>query len=408
MSANHEQGISPDRHAPARVPTASTRSPGARVYGADYTLPGMVCGARAAQPARARAHPRIDTSSRARAARREGGGHRATISWRRRRATVERRGRDRLAATSARNMWRASKVLYHGHAVAAVAATTPRIAAAGAGADRGRLRGAAAGAGPRQRDGSRSAAAARGHVHARRGPEPTRPSNVAAITHFERGDLDAGLRGGRHGRRATSSTPPTVHQGYIEPQACLALCGRRRPGQRLVQHAGTVRGARQVALLLGTRHRRHPRDPDRDRRRLRGQDRVYLEPLAVVLSRKSGRPVKMQMTREEVFQATGPGPATRVEVKIGAKSRRHAHRDGRRARRTRPAPSRLAGGCRGDGDLRALRRAEPACRRLRRASSTSRRSRPTALPARRRRRSPWSARSTSSPRSWASIRSSCA
>ena len=37
-----------------------------------------------------------------------------------------------------------------------------------------------------------------------------------------------------------------------------------------------------------------------------GKTVVYLEPLAVLLSQKSGKPVKMQMSREEVFRATGP------------------------------------------------------------------------------------------------------
>ena len=49
-----------------------------------------------------------------------------------------------------------------------------------------------------------------------------------------------------------------------------------------------------------------------------GKTIVYLEPLALVLSRKSGRPVKMVMTREEVFRATGPTSGSSSTVKIGA------------------------------------------------------------------------------------------
>ena len=37
-------------------------------------------------------------------------------------------------------------------------------------------------------------------------------------------------------------------------------------------------------------------------------DVVYVEPVAALLSRKSGRPVKLTMQRDEVFQATGPTP----------------------------------------------------------------------------------------------------
>src|SRR6185437_4084705 len=50
-----------------------------------------------------------------------------------------------------------------------------------------------------------------------------------------------------------------------------------------------------------------------------GKTLVYLEPLAVALSRKAGKSVKMQMTREEVFRGSGPTSGATVEVKIGAK-----------------------------------------------------------------------------------------
>ena len=46
---------------------------------------------------------------------------------------------------------------------------------------------------------------------------------------------------------------------------------------------------------------------------------MYLEPLAALLSKKTGKPVKMTMTREEVFLATGPTSGTYVRVKLGAK-----------------------------------------------------------------------------------------
>ena len=50
-----------------------------------------------------------------------------------------------------------------------------------------------------------------------------------------------------------------------------------------------------------------------------GKTLVYLEPLALALAQKSGRPVKMVMTREEVFRASGPTSGSVIEVKIGAR-----------------------------------------------------------------------------------------
>src|SRR5207237_2208224 len=49
-----------------------------------------------------------------------------------------------------------------------------------------------------------------------------------------------------------------------------------------------------------------------------GKILVYLEPLAIALSRKADRPVKMVMTRDEVFRATGPTSGTKVRMKLGA------------------------------------------------------------------------------------------
>ena len=43
----------------------------------------------------------------------------------------------------------------------------------------------------------------------------------------------------------------------------------------------------------------------------------FLEPTALLLSQKSGRPVKMTMTREEVFRASGPTASTSIDIKIG-------------------------------------------------------------------------------------------
>ena len=49
-----------------------------------------------------------------------------------------------------------------------------------------------------------------------------------------------------------------------------------------------------------------------------GKTHVWVEPVALALSRKANRPVKLVMTREEVFRATGPTCSTSIDVKIGA------------------------------------------------------------------------------------------
>jgi CO/xanthine dehydrogenase Mo-binding subunit len=49
-----------------------------------------------------------------------------------------------------------------------------------------------------------------------------------------------------------------------------------------------------------------------------GKISIYLEPVAALLSRKTGRPVKMTMDRNEVFEATGPTPGSQIKMKLGA------------------------------------------------------------------------------------------
>ena len=51
-----------------------------------------------------------------------------------------------------------------------------------------------------------------------------------------------------------------------------------------------------------------------------GKITVYLEPTAAILSKKSGRPVRITMTRADVFEASGPTPGSFMRVKIGAKN----------------------------------------------------------------------------------------
>ncbi len=48
-----------------------------------------------------------------------------------------------------------------------------------------------------------------------------------------------------------------------------------------------------------------------------GKTTVFIEPVALALSRKAGRPVKIVMTRDEVFRATGPTVPTSMDIKIG-------------------------------------------------------------------------------------------
>jgi len=109
-----------------------------------------------------------------------------------------------------------------------------------------------------------------------------------------------------------------VHQGYIEPHACIARCGE--DGRAVVwcstQGPFFVRDA--CAAIAGLDPAHVKVIPSEIGGGFGGKIAVYLEPLAILLSRKAQRPVKMVMSREDVFRASGPTSGSKVRVKFGA------------------------------------------------------------------------------------------
>jgi len=148
-------------------------------------------------------------------------------------------------------------------------------------------------------------------------PKPTGPSNIAKVVTFRKGDAEAGFQQAEVVVEGRYTTQP-VHQGYIEPHACLATYA---PDGQVALHTssqGHFMVRAYTAKLLGINLSDIRVNPAEIGGGFGGKTLVYLEPLAVALSRKSGRTVKMQMTREDVFRASGPTSGTVMEVKIGA------------------------------------------------------------------------------------------
>lgn len=151
------------------------------------------------------------------------------------------------------------------------------------------------------------------------GGKGDRPTNVAGHVEFDRGDVEAGFRQADVVVEETFRTD-MVHQGYIEPQACTAQVD---PDGRLTvwtttQGSFTVK--MQLAALLDLPLSKVKVVPLEIGGGFGGKIYVFLEPLAALLSRKSGRPVKMVMTREEVLRATGPASPAVITVKVGART----------------------------------------------------------------------------------------
>ncbi|MBI3406952.1 MAG: xanthine dehydrogenase family protein molybdopterin-binding subunit [Planctomycetes bacterium] len=144
-----------------------------------------------------------------------------------------------------------------------------------------------------------------------------KPTNIAKHFQFKLGDPV-----GAFGQCAVvierSFTTATVHQGYIEPHNAMALFN---PDGNVTiwcstQGAFTVRA--QVAELLQIPVSKIKVIPMEIGGGFGGKIRVYLEPVAAVLSRKTGKPVKVLMSRADVFEGTGPTPGSFIRVKMGA------------------------------------------------------------------------------------------
>ncbi len=216
------------------------------------------------------------------------------------------------------NVLAQGKVLYRGHAVAAVAAASVHVAEEAAGlieVDYEVLP-CALTAPDAMRDGAPIL-----HEDLKTkefGEQTSRVSNVAEHFRHAMGDIGAGFAEADVTVEREFNTA-TVHQGYIEPHNATALWNN--DGRILVwcstQGAFVVRDV--TACLLDVPVSRVKVTPMEIGGGFGGKIPVYLEPVAALLSKKTGKPVKIVMSRKDVFEATGPTPGSYIKVKIGAR-----------------------------------------------------------------------------------------
>jgi CO/xanthine dehydrogenase Mo-binding subunit len=144
----------------------------------------------------------------------------------------------------------------------------------------------------------------------------TRPSNVAKRLLFEQGDVARGFREAEIVVEREFRTA-TVHQGYIEPHTATAVWhgDGRLTIYTCTQGAFTVRA--QVSELLGIPQTLIKVVPMEIGGGFGGKISVYVEPVSALLARKAGRPVRVTMSRADVFEGTGPTPGSYIRVKLG-------------------------------------------------------------------------------------------
>jgi CO/xanthine dehydrogenase Mo-binding subunit len=148
-------------------------------------------------------------------------------------------------------------------------------------------------------------------------PKPEKPSNVAKRVEIKVGDVEAGFKKADLIVEREFKTAP-VHQGYIEPHAALATASEDGSVELWTTTQGHFIVRAHCARLLGLDMGQVRVTATEIGGGFGGKTVVYLEPLAIALSRKAKRPVKMVMSREEVFKASGPTSGATVRVKMGA------------------------------------------------------------------------------------------
>ncbi|MDP6707202.1 MAG: xanthine dehydrogenase family protein molybdopterin-binding subunit [Alphaproteobacteria bacterium] len=285
-------------------------------FGADYAFPGMLVGKILRSP---HAHARIrgiDTSK----AEALPGVKAVTTAADFPDHPSEYVGPERVQVNFhhvTRNILAREKALYEGHAVAAVAATSTAVAEEALSlieVDYEIL--------PHVIDVEAAMQPDAPLVHEdmiTRGvdPAPEKPSNISKQVEFVLGDVEAGFAAADEVVEMSFTTKP-VHQGYIEPHACTARYNEDGQGEIWSSSQGHFIVRASTAKLLGMSTSDLRVYPAEIGGGFGGKTIVYVEPVAMMLSRKSAHAVRIVMTREEVFKASGPTSGSAMTVKIGA------------------------------------------------------------------------------------------
>ncbi len=151
------------------------------------------------------------------------------------------------------------------------------------------------------------------------GAKAEKPSNVPVHLHFEKGDAAAAFEQADVIVEREFKTA-TVHQGYIEPHAVVADYNEDGRLRIWTATQGSFTCRQQTAEVLQIPLGNVLVTPCEIGGGFGGKITVYLEPAAALLSKKSGRPVRISMTRADVFEASGPTPGSFMRVKLGAKN----------------------------------------------------------------------------------------
>ncbi|MCC7362914.1 MAG: xanthine dehydrogenase family protein molybdopterin-binding subunit [Dehalococcoidia bacterium] len=150
------------------------------------------------------------------------------------------------------------------------------------------------------------------------GQASDKPSNIAAITRFQGGNVEEAFAAADHIVEREFTTK-MVHQGYIEPQNSTASWNSDGTLTIWTSTQGAFVVRAQVAEVLRLPVSKIRVIPMEIGGGFGGKIPIYLDPVATLLSKKAGRPVKLVMNRTEVFMATGPTSGSSIKLKMAEK-----------------------------------------------------------------------------------------
>ncbi len=207
------------------------------------------------------------------------------------------------------------KVLYDGHAIAAVAATSPHIAEEAV-----RLIDVEYEILPpvmSVEDAMKPGAPILLPTLRNKEDGADKETNVATHMQFKRGDVEAGFKGADFVVEREFKTA-MVHQGYIEPHNAVGIYGADGHATIYCSTQGSFAVRSMCAAILGIPEGKIKVVPAEIGGGFGAKLTVYLEPLSVLLSKITGHPVKLVMTRSEVLRGSGPTSGSTIRCKMGA------------------------------------------------------------------------------------------
>ena len=314
-------GTRPIRHDGADKVTGRAR------YSADISLPGMLYGQILRSP---HAHARIKSIDTSRAEALPGVNAVVTaadIQHPSGVATDQGEGAMVNFGFLSNNILAMDKVLYKGHAVAAVAAANSHIAEQALAlidvdyevlAPVLDAKDAMAEDAPLLHERLANTYNASSRAGGTRSADDTeKSSNIANRLEFNLGDIGKGFQEADVIVEKEISTV-AVHQGYIEPHSGTAMW--HGDGYLTVWSSsqGHFSVREYTARMLGIPVSKVKAVPMEIGGGFGAKLAIYLEPVAALLARKTGNAVKVTMSRTEVFEATGPTSGTNIRVKLGA------------------------------------------------------------------------------------------